>query len=180
MRNLDSSRRVEYCRSQENTLSPKARKEPEPVGKSAKGKPAIRVATSRAMRPKSKGSSRKVSKTSVDWGTVRELALKLPGTEESTSYGTPAIKVRGKLFVRFHQSGESIVISMDFEEREALMNIKPDRFYITDHYSCWPWVLVRLSTTGSDEIAKILEGAWRRIAPPKLVASYNAEQSRQD
>jgi hypothetical protein len=35
----------------------------------------------------------------VTWETVRQLALALPGVEEGTSYGTPALKVRGKLLV---------------------------------------------------------------------------------
>ncbi len=33
---------------------------------------------------------------------VRALARKLPGVEDSTSYGTAALKVRGKLMVRLH------------------------------------------------------------------------------
>ncbi len=34
----------------------------------------------------------------ADWKTVRRLGLALPETEESTSYGTPALKVRRKMF----------------------------------------------------------------------------------
>ena len=34
-----------------------------------------------------------------DWDTVRELAGALPAAEESTTYGQPAFKVSGKLFV---------------------------------------------------------------------------------
>ena len=33
------------------------------------------------------------------WDTVREVAGSLPGAEESTTYGKPAFKVKGKLFV---------------------------------------------------------------------------------
>ena len=32
--------------------------------------------------------------------TVRMIGLELAGVVESTSYGTPAVKVRGKLFAR--------------------------------------------------------------------------------
>jgi hypothetical protein len=45
------------------------------------------------------------------WETVREIALTLPGAVEGKSYGTPAFHVDKKMFVRFHQSGESVVIS---------------------------------------------------------------------
>ena len=34
----------------------------------------------------------------ADWDTVRELAGAFPGAEESTTYGKPCFKVKGKLF----------------------------------------------------------------------------------
>ena len=111
----------------------------------------------------------------VSWETVREIASSLPEAEESTSYGMPAFKVRGKLFARFHPSGESIVINIRIEEREALMKLNPDVFYITDHYTCWPYVLVRLSTVEKPDLSKLLEESWRRAAPKKLVEAYGGK-----
>lgn len=113
----------------------------------------------------------------VTWETVSEVAMALPEAEESTSYGMPAFKVRGKLFVRFHQSGESIVILISIEEREALMNLKPDVFFITDHYTRWPYMLVSLATVEKDDLKNLLEESWRRAAPPKLVAAYDQQLS---
>ena len=112
---------------------------------------------------------------STTWDDVREIAGALPGAEEGTSYGTAAFKVNGKLFVRFHQSGESVVVHVEIEEREALMRLNPDRFYITDHYIGWPWMLVRFSATGRDDLSRIIEESWRRSAPRKLVASYECQ-----
>ena len=109
----------------------------------------------------------------VTWETVCELASALPEAEESTSYGTPAFKVRGKLFVRFHQSGESVVILISIEEREALMKLNPETFYITDHYNCWPYMLVRLSKVEKDDLRKLITESWRRAAPAKLLAAYD-------
>ena len=104
----------------------------------------------------------------VTFDTVRQLALALPGAEESTSYGTPAFKVKGKLFVRFHQDGESLVVSADFADRELLLAEQPETFYITDHYLSYPWVLVRLSTMRADQISDVLRQAWRRVAPKSI------------
>lgn len=111
--------------------------------------------------------------TATSWETVREIAATLPEAEEGTSYGTPAFKVRGKLFVRFHQSGESVVILISIEERETLMKLTPDVFYITDHYTNWPYVLVRLSTVEKDNMKKLLEESWRRAAPKRLLTEYD-------
>jgi hypothetical protein len=108
---------------------------------------------------------------------VCEIARTLPGAEESTSYGTPAFKVKGKLFARFHQDGEALVVSVDFDEREEMMNADPEKFYITDHYRNYPWILVRLSKVRPDELRDLLLGSWRRAAPKHLVASLHKFQS---
>jgi hypothetical protein len=104
---------------------------------------------------------------------VRQLALALPGVEEGTSYGTPAWKVKGKLFARQHQNGESLVIAIDFADREALMEEDPETFYITDHYLNYPWVLVRLAKVRADQLPDLLRQAWRRGAPRRLVATLH-------
>lgn len=106
----------------------------------------------------------------VTYDTVRELAGRLPAVEESTSYGTPALKVRGKLFVRLKEDGETIVLATDAFERAHLMHQSPETFFITDHYREHPWVLVRLSAVSREQMRDLLEGAWRRVAPKKLVA----------
>jgi hypothetical protein len=109
----------------------------------------------------------------VSFETVRQIAQTLPGAEESTSYGTPAFKVKGKLFARLHQDGESLVFSVDFDEREEMMSADPDKFYITDHYLNYPWMLVRLSKVRPDQLRDLLIGSWRRAAPKQLVATFH-------
>jgi hypothetical protein len=107
----------------------------------------------------------------VTFEDARQIALSLPAVEESTSYGTPAFKVKGKLILRFHQDGESLVVPMEFADREALMAEQPDTFYITDHYLNYPYILVRLSTVRADQLPDLLRQAWRRLAPKTLVAA---------
>jgi len=106
----------------------------------------------------------------VTFEDVRQLALNLPGVEESTSYRTPAFKIKGKIVVRFHQDGESLVIPVEFADREILMAEQPETFYITDHYLNYPLLLVRLATVRADQLPDLLRQAWRRAAPKSLVA----------
>ena len=108
----------------------------------------------------------------VSFDTVRAIAQTLSGAEESTSYGTPAFKVKGKLFARFHQGGEALVVSVDFEQREEMMNTSPEKFYITDHYLKYPWVLVRMSSVTPDELRDLLVGSWRRASTGKNADNY--------
>jgi hypothetical protein len=128
-----------------------------------------------AMPPKRR-TSRKSS--TVSWDTVREIAEALPGSEEGTSYGTPAYKVAGKLFVRLHQSGESVVVHIEEKERAMRMRADPGAFYITDHYAPYPWMLVRLSAVRKDVLAELLEQSWRLRAPGRLLTRYDEEKSQ--
>jgi hypothetical protein len=120
-----------------------------------------------------RGNARKP--TTVTWETVRELAVGLPGVEESTSYGTPALKIRGKLFARLHQEGDAVVLRIDMGERAMRMRADPRTFYITDHYLPHPWMLVRLSTVRRDDLAELLKESWRLRAPRRLLAESDSE-----
>src|SRR2546427_5246352 len=108
----------------------------------------------------------------VTFEMVREIARTLPGAEESTSYGTPAFKVKGKLFARQHQDGKSLVVGVDFDEREEMIVAAPEKFYITDHYLNYPWMLVRMSKVGPDELRDLLIGSWRRVAPKHIASAF--------
>jgi hypothetical protein len=119
-----------------------------------------------------RGSARKGR--GVDFTAVRRLALALPGVEEGTSYGTPAFRVKGKFFVRLREDGESIVVKVGDDERDLLMEADPDAFFTTDHYRGYPSVLVRLSRVREADLAEVLDQAWARLAPPKLVAQRDA------
>ena len=99
--------------------------------------------------------------------TVRRLALALPGTEEGTSYGTPAFKVKGKLFARLHQDGEALMLRCEPEVRGAMMAAKPDLLFLTDHYRDYPWVLLRFAKAPEAELAALLEEAHACAAPKR-------------
>ena len=112
-------------------------------------------------------NSRKGSNSRVTFATVREMALSLDGVEEGTSYGTPAFRVYGTLFVRLREDPDSLVIRMDADDRKELMAADPDTYYITDHYRNYPWMLIRLSRVHPDALRDLLHMAWRFAAPKK-------------
>lgn len=114
----------------------------------------------------------------VTFDVVRDIAHALPGVEDSTSYGTPALKVRGKLFARLHQDGEAFVLRTDFLDRHILMQADPKVFFITDHYRDYPWVLVRFSAVRRMALPELLERAWRLVAPKKLLMQYDLDSKK--
>jgi len=113
----------------------------------------------------------------MDLAAVRKLALALPEVEESTAYGSPAFKVRGKMLacIAINKSAEpgSLVVMIDLEQRAALLAESPDVYYLTGHYAPYPCVLVRLSKVNKDAMRDLLGGAWRYVttnnAPQKSV-----------
>jgi hypothetical protein len=75
--------------------------------------------------------------------------------------------VKGKLFARLKEDGQTLAVKTTFLDRDALMQLDPRTFFITDHYRNYPWVLVRLSTVGAKRLRDVLEEAWRLAAPKR-------------
>jgi hypothetical protein len=103
---------------------------------------------------------------------IREIARALPGVVDGTSYGTPALKVGGKLIARLHQGMDCAVLRSDLLDREILMQSAPDAFFITDHYRDYPWILVRLAAVEKSALPDLIERAWRLVASKTLVMKY--------
>ncbi len=95
------------------------------------------------------------------------LAACIGKVEESKSYGTPAIKVDGKLIARLKEDGESLVVGTTFEEREEMMGAEPETYFITDHYLKYPYVLVRLPRVNPDALRDLLARAMKLAAASK-------------
>ncbi|MBZ5607712.1 MAG: MmcQ/YjbR family DNA-binding protein [Acidobacteriia bacterium] len=108
-----------------------------------------------------------MSKNKIDFSTVRKITLGLSRVEESTMYGSPAFKVRGKLLacIPVHKSAEpdSLAVRIDFENRAELMAAAPEVYYLTEHYVNYPAVLVRLSRIHPDALRDLLGMAWRFV-----------------
>jgi hypothetical protein len=109
----------------------------------------------------------------VTFAVVCELARVFPGVEETTAYRTPALKVKGKFLARLKEDGETLVLRMDFLDRDFHMRATPETFYITDHYRGYPAVLVRLATVDRAQLAQVIEDGWRLVAPKRLVHAFD-------
>ena len=100
----------------------------------------------------------------IDFDAVRDIALAMPGVEESTAYGLPALKVHGKLLacVPANRSAEpaSLVVRVDLDDRAELLAADPAVHYVTDHYAGYSAVLVRLSRIDPGALRDLLGMAW--------------------
>lgn len=116
-----------------------------------------------------------MSKKAANFDTVRKIGLELPGVDESTAFGAPALKIRGKLMACLptHRSAEpdSLLVRVGFDDRTELLAAAPDVYYLTDHYVGYTAVLVRMSRVTPDVLRDLLGMAH------KFVTAHEARRS---
>ena len=99
---------------------------------------------------------------------VAAIGRTLPDVELTTTWGQPTLKVRGTMFVCIasHKSAEpdTLVVMMDFSDRDALIEDDPDTYYLKEHYVGYPCVLARLSRVRPDALRDLVVGAHRYVS----------------
>ncbi len=119
-------------------------------------------------------SARQISRSQrpgTTWSRLCADAIRLAGVVEGTSYRTPALFFGKKLLARLKEDGTTAAMRVDFLDRDVLLQADPSAFFLTDHYRAYPWILVRLAAVRHDVVGKLLEDAWRRVAPERVVAA---------
>lgn len=119
----------------------------------------------------------------VDFDDVVRIGGRLPEVEVSTSYGTPALKVRGKSFCRMWGPdenerkgpvhGDVLVVFCDIDEKPHLIEASDGALFDQEHYHGYGAVLVRLlgleDVDGGEELLEdVLTESWRIKAPKTL------------
>jgi len=104
----------------------------------------------------------------VTFDTVLKMGCGLPGAVATTSWGGPSLKVRGKMFAcaAIHKSAEpnTLVVRMDFDQRDELIAADPETYYLKDHYVEYACVLVRLARVDPAALRDLLLMGWRFVS----------------
>ena len=126
----------------------------------------------------------------VTWDDVRRLVACLPDTDEHGSYGGhPSWRVHRRTFVWDRPLGASDRAALgdaapaqgepvlgvrvaDEGCKAALVADGPAVFFTTPHFDGHACVLLRLERIDVDELAEVVEDAWRLRAPARLLAAY--------
>lgn len=112
-----------------------------------------------------------------NWETLCGIAGQLPDVDIDRSYGTPALKTKGKLIARLRSEAEGgLALRCELIDREMLMQADPEVFYITDHYANYPMVLVNLAKVRWDAVPELLVSAWKMAASKTAIKKF--EESR--
>jgi hypothetical protein len=101
-----------------------------------------------------------VTVAAVTLETVLQTGLTLPGVEQSTTFGAPALKVGGKLMacVPTNKSAEpnSFLFRMGRRERAPMIAESPAIYYAPTHYQDYDAVLVRLDQLNPELLRDLL------------------------
>jgi len=112
-----------------------------------------------------------------NWDKVTQLAVKLPDVDVDHSYGTPALKTKGKLIARLRSEAEGgLALKCELLDREMLLQADSAAFYITDHYADYPMVLINLAKVRWNAMPGLLEAAWRMSATRAAVKRFEGSK----
>ncbi|MGZ5372254.1 MmcQ/YjbR family DNA-binding protein [Aeromicrobium sp.] len=113
--------------------------------------------------------------------SVRAIAMALPGATERVSHGSPSWFVgKSPQFANFtdhHHGVDWIAIwaAAPPGAQEAMVESDPDTYFVPPYFGHRGWVGMRLGdTTHWDEVAELLEDAYRTVAPAKLLAKLDS------
>jgi hypothetical protein len=108
--------------------------------------------------------------------TARRYALSLPETSEEPHFELSSFRVKGKIFATVPTTGRHLHVHADAGEIEALVEGEPAAYerIIWGKRTVDGWVRVNLPAADRREVEELLEEAWRRKAPKRVVAAYDA------
>lgn len=113
---------------------------------------------------------------------LRAFCLDLPDVSERLSHGEPTWFIREKKsFVMYadHHHDERLAFwcAAPPGDQESMVAAEPERFFRPPYVGHRGWLGVYLDVPVDwDEVAEIVEEAYRVVAPAKLVAQLDAER----
>lgn len=110
----------------------------------------------------------------MDTDDVRRFALSLPEATEEPHFESASFRIRGRIFATLPPGGEMLHVMVDADESRAAAAGDPA------FEELW-WgkrlcgVRVRLASVEAPEpVLELVEDAWRRRAPKRVAAAYDA------
>ena len=112
---------------------------------------------------------------------LRQLCLALPGVTEKLSHGEAAWFVAGKQFLttadHHHDDRFGIWCAAPEGAQQLLIEADPERFFRPPYVGHRGWIGVYLDAGEPDwnELSAIIERAYRRVAPERLLRQLSGE-----
>ncbi|MCW2674004.1 MAG: hypothetical protein JWP14_2593 [Frankiales bacterium] len=108
-------------------------------------------------------------------GPLRRTALSFPEAEEVETWGQATFRVRRKMFCILGEDGKQASIKATPEAQAELLAANPAVYSFAPYVGRHGWVTVDVAAADPAEVAELLEDAWRRTAPKRVVAAYDRD-----
>jgi hypothetical protein len=110
--------------------------------------------------------------------TARRFVLSLPETTEEPHFEKSSFRVKGKILATVPEGGKHLHVNVDPLELEALVAADPDAYerIVWGKGEVSDWLRVTLAKAERDVVCGLLEDAWRRKAPKRVLQAYDAER----
>jgi hypothetical protein len=106
---------------------------------------------------------------------VRRLALALPEAEEHRHFGKASFRVRGRIFATLEPEGTLVLLKLAPDEQNVLGRAQPAVFrHALGAQEGWTGIELRCVDPWLFE--ELLIGAWRRLAPRRAIARWEANR----
>jgi hypothetical protein len=73
------------------------------------------------------------------------------------------------------RDGGGLAVRVNRDEKQLLLDSRPDVYFASPHYDGYPGIQIRLELIDREALAERLEDAWLIQAPKRLAAQFVAE-----
>ena len=100
--------------------------------------------------------------------SLRRIALALPEACEQDHFGGPSWRVAKKIFATASPDKNRATLKLSRDRQMILFEVRPDTFSPAV-WGTLTWTYVELGKIDDEELAELVESAWREVAPKKLL-----------
>lgn len=108
---------------------------------------------------------------------ARRFALSLPEAAEQPHFDMASFRVRGKIFATVPPEGRHLHVFVDDPEVRASVAEDPTAFEELWWGKTLSGVRVNLAKARVAPVRELIEEAWRRKAPKRVVAAFDVRQN---
>jgi hypothetical protein len=111
----------------------------------------------------------------MDLDAVRRLALALPEAHEAPHFDLISFRVGTKVFATVPPEADVVRIFVDESEARACVTERLVGVELLQWGEKVSGVSVALSTAEPERLSELLEESWRRRAPKRVIAAFDAQ-----
>lgn len=103
---------------------------------------------------------------------VRRIAMALPSVTEEPHFAYTSFRVAGKIFATMPPEATHLHVFVDEEERQVALALAPEAIEKLLWGERVVGLRVALAAAKATQVRRLLEQAWTRKAPKRVLAAY--------